>query len=56
MRPIMNWALLYKKGQPENQHIAGIDLLFTDEERSLRMFKIKINANEAYYHLFQHGM
>lgn len=36
--------------------IAGIELLVIDEKTSVREFKDKINANEAYYHLFQHGM
>lgn len=36
--------------------IAGIELLVIDEKTSIREFKDKINANEAYYHTFQHGM
>lgn len=36
--------------------IAGIELLVIDEKTSVRDFKDKINANEAYYHLFQHRM
>lgn len=36
--------------------IAGIELLVIDEKTSIREFKDKINANEAYYHIFQHGM
>lgn len=36
--------------------IAGIELLVIDEKTTIRDFKDKINANEAYYHLFQHGM
>lgn len=36
--------------------IAGIELLVIDEKTSVREFKDKINANEAYYHLFQHGL
>jgi len=36
--------------------IAGIELLVIDERTSIRDFKDKINANEAYYHLFQHRM
>jgi len=36
--------------------IAGIELLVIDEKTSIREFKDKINANEAYYHMFQHGM
>ena len=36
--------------------IAGIELLVIDEKTSVREFKDKLNANEAYYHLFQHNM
>ena len=36
--------------------IAGIELLVIDEKTTVREFKDKINANEAYYHLFQHGL
>src|SRR5690606_1985432 len=36
--------------------IAGIELLVIDDKTNIRDFKDKINANEAYYHLFQHGM
>ena len=36
--------------------IAGIELLVIDEKTTERDFKDKINANEAYYHLFQHGL
>lgn len=36
--------------------MAGIELLVIDERTSVRDFKDKINANEAYYHLFQHGL
>ncbi len=36
--------------------IAGIELLVIDEKTSVREFKDKINANEAYYHLFQNGL
>lgn len=36
--------------------IAGIELLVIDEKTNVRDFKDKINANEAYYHLFQHRM
>jgi L-arabinose isomerase len=36
--------------------IAGIELLVIDDKTSIREFKDKINANEAYYHMFQHGM
>ena len=35
--------------------MAGIELLVIDENTSVRAFKDNINANEAYYHLFQHG-
>jgi L-arabinose isomerase len=35
--------------------IAGIELLVIDDRTLLRDFKDKINANEAYYLLFQHG-
>lgn len=36
--------------------ISGIELLVIDEKTTVRDFKDKINANEAYYHLFQHGL
>ncbi len=36
--------------------IAGIELLVIDERTRVRDFKDTINANEAYYHQFQHGM
>ncbi len=36
--------------------IAGVELLVIDEATRIRDFKDKLNANEAYYHLFQHGM
>ena len=36
--------------------MAGIELLVIDEETKVRNFKDTLNANEAYYHLFQHGM
>ncbi len=36
--------------------IAGIELLVIDEDTRLRQFKDTLNANEAYYHLFQNGM
>ncbi|WP_149274763.1 L-arabinose isomerase [Pareuzebyella sediminis] len=35
--------------------IAGVELLVIDDKTSIRSFKDTINANEAYYHLFQHG-
>ena len=36
--------------------MAGIELLVIDSKTTVRDFKDKLNANEAYYHLFQHGM
>lgn len=36
--------------------IAGVELLVIDEDTKVRSFKDTINANEAYYHLFQHKM
>lgn len=36
--------------------IAGIELLVIDERTNVRDFKDKINANEAYYNMFQHGI
>ena len=36
--------------------MAGIELLVIDDRTNIRDFKDKINANEAYYHLFQHGL
>ncbi len=36
--------------------IYGIELLVIDEDTKLRAFKNQLHANEAYYHLFQHGM
>jgi L-arabinose isomerase len=36
--------------------IAGIELLVIDEKTTIRDFKDTINANEAYYHLFQNGL
>lgn len=36
--------------------IAGIELLVIDAATSIREFKDKINANEAYWHLFQHKL
>jgi len=36
--------------------MAGIELLVIDDKTSIRQFKDNINANEAYYHLFQHGL
>ncbi len=34
--------------------IAGIELLVIDDRTRIRDFKDKLNANEAYYHMFQH--
>ncbi|HMQ47297.1 MAG TPA: L-arabinose isomerase [Saprospiraceae bacterium] len=36
--------------------IAGIELLVIDRDTRIRDFKNTLNANEAYYHLFQHRM
>ncbi|MCB0641588.1 MAG: L-arabinose isomerase, partial [Phaeodactylibacter sp.] len=36
--------------------IAGIELVVIDEQTTIRDFKDKLNANEVYYHLFQHGL
>ena len=36
--------------------MAGIELLVIDKNTTVRDFKDKMNANEVYYHLFQHGM
>ncbi|MGB5437805.1 MAG: L-arabinose isomerase [Maribacter sp.] len=36
--------------------MAGIELLVIDAKTSVREFKDLINANEAYYHMFQHGI
>ncbi|WP_335964326.1 L-arabinose isomerase [Galbibacter sp. PAP.153] len=36
--------------------IAGIELLVIDANTNIREFKNTLNANEAYYHLFQHAM
>ena len=36
--------------------IAGIELLVIDQDTRIRSFKDTLNANEAYYHIFQHGM
>jgi len=36
--------------------IAGIELVVIDESTRIRDFKNQLNANEAYYHLFQHSM
>ncbi|MDT8416935.1 MAG: L-arabinose isomerase [Lutibacter sp.] len=36
--------------------ISGIELLVIDANTNIRDFKDKLNANEVYYHLFQHGL
>lgn len=36
--------------------IFGIELLVIDVDTKIRGFKDHLHANEAYYHLFQHGM
>ncbi len=36
--------------------IAGIELVVIDDQTRVRDFKDTLNANEAYYHLFQHRM
>ena len=36
--------------------MAGIELLVIDQDTKIRDFKDRINANEVYYHLFQHGL
>ncbi|WP_100610098.1 L-arabinose isomerase [Confluentibacter lentus] len=36
--------------------IAGVELLVIDNNTSVREFKDKINANEAYYNMFQHRL
>jgi len=36
--------------------MVGIELLVIDDRTTIRDFKDRINANEAYYHLFQHNM
>jgi len=36
--------------------IAGIELLVIDGQTRIRDFKDRINANEVYYHLFQHNL
>jgi L-arabinose isomerase len=35
--------------------MAGIEILVIDKGTNIRNFKDTINANEAYFHLFQHG-
>ncbi|OQD42744.1 L-arabinose isomerase [Croceivirga radicis] len=36
--------------------IFGIELVVIDEDTRIRSFKDTLNANESYYHLFQHGL
>jgi L-arabinose isomerase len=36
--------------------MAGIELVVIDNDTRIRNFKDTLNANEAYYHLFQHGL
>jgi L-arabinose isomerase len=36
--------------------IAGIELVVIDNQTTIRNFKDTLNANEAYYHIFQHGL
>ncbi len=36
--------------------MAGIEFLVIDKQTSIREFKDKLNANEMYYHLFQHNI
>lgn len=36
--------------------IAGIELLVIDDKTTVRDFKDKINTNEVYYNMFQHGL
>lgn len=36
--------------------MAGIEFLVIDEGTKVRSFKDQLNANEVYYHLFQHGL
>lgn len=36
--------------------MAGIELLVIDQKTTVRDFKDKMNANEAYYHMFQHNL
>lgn len=36
--------------------IAGIECLVIDDDTKIRDFKNTLNANEAYYHLFQHNL
>ncbi len=36
--------------------MAGVELVVIDKNTTIRQFKELLNANEAYYHLFQHKM
>ncbi|HZJ37376.1 MAG TPA: L-arabinose isomerase, partial [Gillisia sp.] len=36
--------------------MAGVELVVIDKNTTVRQFKELLNANEAYYHLFQHKM
>ncbi|WP_419214086.1 L-arabinose isomerase [Maribacter sp. X9] len=36
--------------------IAGVEVVVIDKNTTVRQFKDLLNANEAYYHLFQHNM
>ncbi|MDL5514327.1 L-arabinose isomerase [Arenibacter sp. M-2] len=36
--------------------MAGVELVVIDKNTTIRQFKDQLNANEAYYHLFQHKM
>ncbi len=36
--------------------LAGIEVVVIDKNTTIRQFKELLNANEAYYHLFQHNM
>jgi len=36
--------------------MAGIELMVIDQDTRIRDFKDKLNSNEVYYHLFQHGL
>jgi L-arabinose isomerase len=36
--------------------MAGVEVVVIDKNTTVRQFKELLNANEAYYHLFQHNM
>ncbi|TRX28879.1 L-arabinose isomerase [Flavobacterium franklandianum] len=36
--------------------MAGIELVVIDNQTTIRNFKDTLNANEAYFHIFQHGL